>query len=111
MPTFTGSQVHVIDFDRAELANFLGNDKISAQIVKGSGHLYNRIFNVFGNEMKPKSEGGVWGNQAKPDGTVVDYAPKMQLKEADFFVNSFCGSGLNLPTNMAMASALPTMPI
>ncbi|TLP49141.1 calcium-binding protein [Cohaesibacter sp. CAU 1516] len=90
--TFTGSQVHVIDFDRIELARFLGNDKISAEIVKGSGHLYNRIFNVFGNEMKPKSEGGVWGNQTKPDGTVVDYAPKMQLKEADFFVNSFCGS-------------------
>ena len=90
--TFTGSQVHFIDYDRAGLAEILGNDKIAADIVKGSGHLYSTIYNVFGEEVKPKADGGKWGNQTKPDGTVVDYAPKMLLTEADFFVNSFCGA-------------------
>lgn len=90
--TFTGSHVHIIDYDRAGLAKFLSNGDAAADIVKGSGHLYNRIYNVFGEEVKPKAQGGKWGNQTLPGGTVVDYAPKMQLKEADFFVNSLCGA-------------------
>ena len=90
--TFTGSHVHTIDYDRAGLASFLDNDDDAASIVKGSGHLYSRIFNVFGDEVLPRSEGGVWGNQALPDGTLIDFAPARQLAEADFFAQSFCGA-------------------
>jgi hypothetical protein len=90
--TFTGSHVHVIDYDRAAFADFLNNRSAASEMVEGSGHLYSTIYNVFGDEVLPKSEGGVWGNQSMPDGSMVDYAPKMQLSEADFFVNSFCGS-------------------
>ncbi|MBN2629683.1 MAG: hypothetical protein JXR75_03970 [Rhodobacteraceae bacterium] len=90
--TFTGSHVHTIDFDRAGLADFLGTDAPASSIVKASGHLYNRVFNVFGEEVMPKADGGKWGNQTLPDGTLVDFAPAMQLTEADFFVNSFCGA-------------------
>ncbi|MEZ5722465.1 MAG: hypothetical protein R3D59_13100 [Paracoccaceae bacterium] len=96
--TFTGSHVHTIDYDRAGMADFLGNDAAAATIVKGSGHLYNRIFDVFGNEVKPKAEGGVWGNQTLPNGMMIDYAPGMELEGADFFVNSFCG-GWHEPAN------------
>ena len=90
--TFTGSHVHVIDYDRDGLAEFLRNGKPASEIVKGSGHLYNKIYDVFGNEVKPKKDGGVWGNQTKADGTLVDYAPKRMLSEADFFAQSFCGA-------------------
>ena len=90
--SFTGSHVHTIDYDRVGLADYLTQGKPAAEIVEGSGHLYNRIFNVFGDEVKPKARGGKWGNQALPDGTLVDFAPEMRLSEADFFVNSFCGA-------------------
>ena len=89
---FTGSHIHTIDYDRAGLAEFLDNDNPAASIVKGSGHLFDRIYNVFGDEVKPRSAGGVWGNQAKPDGTLVDFADKFRLSEGDFFFQSFCGA-------------------
>jgi len=90
--TFTGSHVHTIDYDRAGLASFLNNSDAASTIVKGSGHLYSTIYNVFGDEVVPRAQGGLWGNQATPDKQHVDYAPSMQLAEADFFVNSFCGA-------------------
>lgn len=90
--TFTGSHIQTIDYDRAGLAEFLSNDAAASTIVKASGHLYNRIFDVFGNEVVPKSEGGVWGNQTLPNGVMIDFAPGMELDAADFFVNSFCGA-------------------
>jgi len=52
--SFTGSHVHTIDYDRVGLADYLTQGKPAAEIVEGSGHLYNRIFNVFGDEVKPK---------------------------------------------------------
>lgn len=90
--TFTGSHIHTIDYDRAGLADFLGNDAAAASIVKGSGHLFDRVFDVFGNEVKPRAEGGLWGNQALPDGTMVDFAPGRRLSKGDFFFNSLCGA-------------------
>ena len=89
---FTGSHVHTIDYDRAGLAEFLKSDGKAADIVRGSGHLFNRVFNVFGDEVVPRAEGGVWGNQAKPDGSLVDFAPNMRLSNGDFFFHSFCGA-------------------
>ncbi|MDH3263105.1 MAG: hypothetical protein OEM24_03815, partial [Paracoccaceae bacterium] len=90
--TFTGSHIHWIDYDRAGLDGFLDTDAAAATIVKGSGHLFDRVFNVFGNEVTPKAEGGVWGNQALPDGTLVEFAPELQPIEADFYFHSFCAA-------------------
>lgn len=90
--TFTGSHIHTIDYDREGFADFLSNDKSAAEIFKKSGKLFDTIYNVFGDKVVPRAEGGVWGNQALPDGTEVDYHPDMQLSDADFFFQSFCGS-------------------
>lgn len=90
--TFTGSHIHTIDYDRAGFADFLSNDQNAAMIFKKSGKLFHTIYNVFGNEVVSRADGGRWGNQALPDGTEVDYHPDMQLSDADFFFQSFCGS-------------------
>jgi len=90
--TFTGSHIHTIDYDRAGFADFLSNEKSAAMIFKKSGKLFHTIYNVFGDEMVSRASGGVWGNQTLPDGTEIDYHPDMQLSDADFFFQSFCGS-------------------
>ena len=87
--TFSGSHIHTIDYDRAKFADFLNNGESAEGMVKGSGKLFNRIYNVFGDEVV---KGGVWGNQARPDQTIVPFLPKYQLTNADFFLQSFCGS-------------------
>ena len=89
---FTGSHIHAIDYDRAGLADFLTSDATGADINKGSRHLFSRVFNVFGDEVKPRAFGGVWGNQATPDGEVVDFTEKFLLSQGDFFFQSFCGA-------------------
>lgn len=90
--TFTGSHIHTIDYDRAGLADFLDNDEPASTIVEGSGHLFDTVYNVFGDEVVPKAAGGVWGNQALPDGTMVEFGELFRLSEADFFFQSFCGA-------------------
>ena len=47
---------------------------------------------MFGDEVLPRSEGGIWGNQARPDGEYVQFAPGFVLEKGDFFFQSFCGS-------------------
>ena len=90
--TFTGSHLHYIDFDRAMMADFLGNDAAASEMHRGFGHLYSTIHNVFGDEVMPKADGGVWGNQAEPDGTLVEFEDAYVLQQADFFFQSFCGA-------------------
>ncbi|MEO1551626.1 MAG: calcium-binding protein, partial [Pseudomonadota bacterium] len=94
---FTGSHLHYIDYDRAAMAEFLGNDDAASTMVKGSGHVFSTIYNVFGDEVLPKSEGGVWGNQSLPTGELVDFAPDRMLSNGDFFFQSFCGSFYEQP--------------
>lgn len=89
---FTGSHIHVIDYDRAGLSGFLGDDAPASEIVQGSGHLFSSVYNVFGNEVVARADGGTWGNQALPDGTVVEFAPGFELSDGDFFFQSFCGA-------------------
>jgi len=89
---FTGSKVHTIDYERAGFADFLKSNDSGADIVESSGFLFDTVYNVFGDEVKAKSAGGVWGNQALPTGALVEFAPAKQLKEADFFFQSFCGA-------------------
>ena len=95
--TFTGSHIHTIDYDRVAFAEFLNNDKAANTMFKASGKLFNRIYNGFGNLVTPSSLdptnlSGKWGNQTRPDGTIIQFKPKYALSEADFFFQSFCGA-------------------
>lgn len=89
---FTGSHVHTLDYNREGLASFLDNDDAASTILEGSGHLFHTIYNIFGDEVLPRAEGGIWGNQALPDQTYIAFAPQFELSNGDFFFQSFCGS-------------------
>lgn len=95
--TFTGSHIHAIDYDRAGLSQFLNNSSAASTIVEGSNHLFDTVYNVFGDEVVPRASGGAWGNAATPDGSAIDYAPNMTLTEGEFFFQSFCGSWYEKP--------------
>jgi len=90
--TFTGSHIHTIDYDRAKFATFLHNGKPASSMFKASGHLFSKIYNVFGNEVVAKKDGGLWGNQTDENGTIIEFADSMKLSQADFFFQSFCGA-------------------
>ena len=95
--TFTGSKLHFIDYDREGLSTFLEGESSAAPLVKNSGLLFNKLYNVFGKEVAPPSSSDdafatAWGNQVKPNGRFVDFVEGKQPSEADFMFNSFCGS-------------------
>ena len=53
---FTGSHIHFIDYDRSKFATFLNdNSGPASQMFKTSGELFDRVFNAFGLEVKPKN--------------------------------------------------------
>lgn len=89
---FTGSHIHTIDYDRSQFANFLTNNDAASGMVKGSGHLFNRIYNQLGEEVLPRSKGGRWGNQTLANGQLVEFNKDHQVTEGDFFFQSFCGA-------------------
>jgi len=107
---FTGSHIHFIDYDRSKFATFLNdNSGPASQMFKTSGELFDRVFNAFGLEVKPKNTtktdlAAKWGNQTNPDGTIVEFisgspasgttpaVKDMRLTQGDFFFHSFCGS-------------------
>jgi Ca2+-binding RTX toxin-like protein len=94
---FTGSHIHTIDYDRAKFASFLDNEAPAGTMLKASGHLFDRVYNVFGKEVTKKTTdkadlGGKWGNQTNPDGAIVEFLPAKQLTQGDFFFHSFCGA-------------------
>jgi hypothetical protein len=95
--TFTGSHIHTIDFDRAAFAAFMSNDDAAATMVKGSGKLFDTVYNAFGEvvakpSFDPSDLAGKWGNQTRPDGTLIPFAADFRLSAADFFFQSFCGA-------------------
>jgi 2',3'-cyclic-nucleotide 2'-phosphodiesterase (5'-nucleotidase family) len=90
--TFTGSHIHTIDYDREKFATFLHNGKPASSMFKASGHLFSKVYNVFGNEVVAKKDGGLWGNQTDENGTIIEFADSMKLSQADFFFQSFCGA-------------------
>ncbi len=95
--TFTGSHVHTIDYDRAALADFLNNDSAASEMFQGAGHLFNTVYNVFGEvvdgkNFDPTDLSAKWGNQTLADGTVVEFDSDQQLSFADWFFHSFCGA-------------------
>ena len=95
--TFTGSHIHTIDYDRAGFAEFLNNNKPASNMVVGSGHLFDKVYNAFGHEVRGKNHtptdlSAKWGNQVRPDGTVLQFSNDYKLGEADWFFQSFCGA-------------------
>jgi hypothetical protein len=95
--TFTGSHIHTIDYDREQFADFMNNDAPASDMVKGSGKLFNRVFNAFGEEVTapnhdPADLSAKWGHQTRPDGTFIPFSPKFTLGQADYFFQSFCGA-------------------
>lgn len=95
--TFTGSHIHTIDFDRAAFAQFMSNDASAAAMVKGSGKLFDTVYNAFGEvvakpSFDPSDLAGKWGNQTRPDGTLIPFSSDFRLSAADYFFQSFCGA-------------------
>ena len=95
--SFTGSHIHTIDYDRAKFANFMNNKNSAKDMVKGSGKLFDTIYNGFGEivsapSFDPAYLSGKWGNQTRPDGTLVQFKPDFRLSQADYFFQSFCGA-------------------
>lgn len=91
--SFTGSHIHYIDYNRASFADFLSSGRPASDMVEGSGHLFHTIYNQFGLEVDAASSNPlaqVWGNQAMPDGTLIEFVAPLQ--SADFFFQSFCGA-------------------
>lgn len=94
---FTGSKIHTIDFNREGFADFLKSGDSGADIVEGSGFLFNSVYNVFGEVVDGKNNdktdlSAKWGNQTLPDGTLIEFKDGRQLTEGDFFFHSFCGA-------------------
>ena len=95
--TFTGSHIHTIDFDRTKFATFMSTKGAARSMVKGSGKLFDTVYNGFGEVVAkptydPAQLAGKWGNQTRPDGTLVQFKSDFKLNEADYFFQSFCGA-------------------
>lgn len=95
--TFSGSHIHTIDYDRAKFANFMNNSNSAQNMVTGSGKLFNKVYNGFGElvtapSFNPANLSGKWGNQTRPDGSLVQFKQGFRLSEADYFFQSFCGA-------------------
>lgn len=95
--TFTGSHIHTIDYNRAKFAGFMNNNNTAKDMVTGSGKLFDTVYNGFGEivsapSFDPAYLSGKWGNQTRPDGTLMQFKPDFRLSKADFFFQSFCGA-------------------
>ena len=95
--TFTGSHIHTIDYDRAKFASFMSHQDAAQGMVKGSGKLFHTVYNGFGEVVSspthdPSRLDGKWGNQTRPDGTLIQFKPDFKLSQADYFFQSFCGA-------------------
>ncbi|MEL7334163.1 MAG: calcium-binding protein, partial [Cyanobacteria bacterium J06560_2] len=107
--TFSGSHVHTIDYDRASFANFLGDEEASIEMFEAAAHLFDKVYNVFGELVTGKNDdasdlGAKWGNQTLADGTLVEFDSgsnplegldeDQRLTLADWYFHSFCGAYL-----------------
>lgn len=95
--SFSGSHIHTIDYNREQFAEFMNNETAASDMFITSGNLFNKVFNIFGEEVtspnwNPSDLSSKWGNQTRPDGTLIPFKPDFQLSQADYFFQSFCGS-------------------
>ncbi|EFA68634.1 hypothetical protein [Cylindrospermopsis raciborskii] len=86
--SFTGSHVHVIDYNRAAFADFLNNNSPASKMFEGAGHLFNTVYNVFGEivdgkNADPKDLSAKWGNQTGADGTLYEFDERYRLTQGD----------------------------
>ena len=100
--TMSGSQVHTIDLDRAKLAEFLTNATFKgSDIVKATGLLYDTIYNIWGNEVKPNSQFSTsqasWGAEIKNKDGVPQHTDDPTNGTADLHQHSYCGSWYQPP--------------
>lgn len=94
---FSGSHIHTIDYDRAAFADFLGNEEAASEMFEAAGHLFNTVYNVFGEivdgkNADPTDLGAKWGNQTLADGTLVEFDADQRLTLAEWYFHSFCGA-------------------
>lgn len=94
---FTGSHIHIIDYDRELFSKFMQNNSSADKMFKSSGKLFDKVYNGFGMmvtkpSFNPKDLSGKWGNQTRPDGTLIQFEQKFKLSKADYFFQSFCGA-------------------
>ena len=95
--SFTGSHVHTIDYNREAFADFLGNEEASSEMFEAAGHLFDTVYNVFGEIVDGKNDdasdlSAKWGNQTLADGTLVEFDADERLTLADWYFHSFCGA-------------------
>lgn len=95
--SFTGSHIHTIDYNRAAFADFLNNDSAASEMFERAGHLFNTVYNAFGEMVDGKNAdpadlSAKWGNQTGADGTLYEFLPEFQLTQAEWFFHSFCGA-------------------
>jgi len=95
--SFTGSHIHTIDYDRASFAEFLNNEEAASEMFEAAGHLFDTVYNVFGEIVDGKNDdptdlGAKWGNQTLADGTLVEFDADQRLTLADWYFHSFCGA-------------------
>jgi hypothetical protein len=61
--SFTGSHVMYIDYNRSALGEFMTHGKTAQHMVKGAGSVINKMYNLLGNPVGPRS---LTGNSAHP---------------------------------------------
>jgi hypothetical protein len=94
---FTGSQIHAIDYNREAFADFLNNQTAASEMLEGAGHLFDTVYNAFGEIVTGKNFdsndlAAKWGNQTGADGTVYEFDSGRELTLADWYFHSFCGA-------------------
>jgi len=99
--TVTGSQVHTVDVSRSGLVDFLTGNSKGSDIIQASGLLYERIINIWGNEVIPgtafKTSKDSWGAEIKNKDGVPQHTTDPTVGTADLHQHSFCGSWYQPP--------------
>ena len=93
--SFTGSHVQYTDYDREGLASFMSHGESAAELIKGFGQVATKSFNLAGQPVGPRREGGtVYGAHYSNTDKDGNYAVAGVPTEADWLMQSLCSSHL-----------------
>lgn len=99
--SFTGSHVMYIDYDRAQLAEFMTHEGSAAPMVKDAGNVIKSAYNLAGNMVEPRKESGCTTNphysNTDPSGCNDGWNTIMQgtaPERADWVMQSLCSAHL-----------------
>jgi len=99
--SFTGSHVMYVDYDRAQLADFMTHDRSAAPMVKGAGNAIQDAYNLAGNLVGPRDPSGCTANphysNTDPNGCNNNWNTIMQgpkPERADWVMQSLCSAHL-----------------